>query len=235
MVLYILKMCSQRSTTWSNHIKLLCMQYSLPSPLLLLSGPPWSKEAWKDLVRTRVTVYHEKKLRNMAEANSKMTYLNVRMLGLSGRPHPVLQGINSTQDANKLRLHLKFLTCDYLTNERLSLEHPGKNPACQLCEEAPTDTIEHVVMACKATAEVRERLLPELLNVVAKVQPDCQILDILPPTPVMTQFVLDCTSFNLPDHVRIPYHNPQTSEIYRVSRNWCYGINNERSRLLQSR
>ena len=138
-----------------------------------------------------------------------------------------------TQDVKKLRLHLKFLTCDYLTNERLAHNHPGKDPGCQLCQ-APTDYIEHVIMSCRATSDVRDRVLPELLNAVALVQPNSKLLEVLPPPSVMTQFVLDCTSFNLPDTVRIPYHNPQISEIFRISRDWCFALNNERCRLHQN-
>ena len=70
-----------------------------------------------------------RKLRDLALANTKMMYLNVKVLGLSGCPHPAIQNIFTTQDVKKLRLHLKFLTCDYLTNERLALNHPGKDPA----------------------------------------------------------------------------------------------------------
>ena len=47
LVEYILKMCKSNSTTWSNHLQLLCLKYSLPSPLTLLqTSPPWSKESW---------------------------------------------------------------------------------------------------------------------------------------------------------------------------------------------
>ena len=137
------------------------------------------------------------------------------------------------KDVKKLRLHLKFFTCDYLTNEMLALDHSGKDPSCQLCL-APSDSIEHVIMSCRATSDVRDRLLPELLNAVAKVQPNSKLLEVLPPPPVMTQFVLDCTSFNLPDSVRIPFHNPQISEIFRISRDWCFAINNERCRMLKT-
>ena len=72
----------------------------------------------------------------------------------------------------------------------------------------------------------------ELLNVVAKVQPNCHILVNLPPPKILTQFLLDCTSFNLPDNIRIPFHNPGISEIYRISRDWCYAVSKERFRLL---
>ena len=36
MVVYILKMCDSNSSTWSNHVQLLCQQYGLPPPLSLL-------------------------------------------------------------------------------------------------------------------------------------------------------------------------------------------------------
>ena len=160
-----------------------------------------------------------------------MTYLNVQVHGLSGRPHAALQNICSTQDAKKLRLHLKFLTCDYLTNDRLAYDQPGRSAACSLC--GSPDSIKHVLVTCRSTDSVRSRLLPELLNVVVHVQPNCMILNGQQSPDTLAQFVLDCTSFNLPDSVRIPYHNPGTSEIFRVSRDWCYGISSERSRLLK--
>ena len=63
MVAYILKMCDTKSTTWSNHIQILCLKYGLPSPLLLLQSSPWPKASWSCLVRTRVTIWHKKDLR----------------------------------------------------------------------------------------------------------------------------------------------------------------------------
>ena len=98
---YILMMSKENSTTWSNHVRILCKKYGLPCPLLLLqSGPAWSREKWKTLVTTKVTVYIEKELREIAEYNSRMNFLNVKLLGLSGQAHPVLQGINTTQQIN---------------------------------------------------------------------------------------------------------------------------------------
>ena len=90
LVKYILRMCSSTSTTWSNHIQLLCQKYGLPSPLFLLENvPAWPKEKWKCLVKTRVTVFFEDKLRLDAARNSKMNYLNVQLSGLNGRPRLV--------------------------------------------------------------------------------------------------------------------------------------------------
>ena len=90
---------------------------------------------------------------------------------------------------NYVHLHLKFLTSDYLTNERMSIDQPTISPACKLCN-APTDSIEHVMVSCLATSEVRSRLFPELMNEVAKVQPMCSILQYHPPPSILTQFIL---------------------------------------------
>ena len=168
----------------------------------------------------------------MSVYNSKMIYLNVQLYGLTGRHHPALQYIQTTQDAKKLRLHLKFLTCDFMTNERLAQDQPATSKACSLCSD-PLDSIQHVLISCRATSDIRSRLFPELLNTVAQVQPMSSILEENVPPSVLTQFLLDCTSFNLPDSYRIPVHNPGISAIYCIARDWCFGIATERSRLLK--
>ena len=235
MVTYILMMCEESSTTWSNHVQLLCMKYGLPSPLSILNcSSPMSKMSWNTLVKTKVTAWHENWLRESPLGNTKMIYLNVQLAGLSGCPHPILQNICTTQDALKLRLHVKFLTCDYMTSERLSKTHPNKSPTCDLCTES-LDTIEHILVTCRATVEVRKRLYPELLNTVAQFQPLSAILQPQQPPPpsVLLQFILDCTSMYLPESFRIPGHNPGILKICKVGRDWCFAVSSERSRLLK--
>ena len=150
IVRYILKMCPSTSTTWSNHVQILCQKYGLPCPLLLLeSGTAWSKESWKCLVNTKVTVWFENNLRLQAQSNSKMEHLNVKLLGLSGCQHPALLNITTTQDSRKLRHHLKFLAGDYLTGWRRSRDLPGTDPACRLCL-AKVENTEHILTICPA-------------------------------------------------------------------------------------
>ena len=205
MLLYILKMCNSNSTTWANHVQLICIKYSLPPPLSLLQTPAWPKEEWNTLVKTRVTAWHERNLRSLAINNSKMKFLNVQLYGLSGLLHPALQYIQDTRDCKKLRSHLKFLTCDIAP-------HTPVTTACSLCNSYSTDSVEHILMSCRALSEVRNRIFPELINTVSQVQPVSGILSYNIPAPIMTQFILDCASFNLPDTIRIPAHNPHISE-----------------------
>ena len=133
-VKYILMMCSQHSTTWSNHINLLCLKYGLPCPLHLMeSTTVWPRQDWKSFVTTKVTAYHEMEQRKNSVTNSRLKNLNVSLLGLSGHPHPALLNIRTTQDARKLRLHVKLLAGDYLTGEVLASCQPHLSPACKLC------------------------------------------------------------------------------------------------------
>ena len=56
MVEYLLKMCRDNSTTWANHLQILCLKYDLPPPLALLQTPAWPKSQWDTLVKTKVTI-----------------------------------------------------------------------------------------------------------------------------------------------------------------------------------
>ena len=228
---YILMMCPESSLTWCNHIKLLCKKYSLPSPLQLMQHPACKQGDWKCLVKTRVTAWYERELRLKASCNSKMAYLNVQLSGLSGKPHPALCGINTTQDCKELRIHLKFLSGDFLTWHRRHKDNPSLDPSCRLCP-ARQETIEHILAVCPALADTRQRLHPELMNTVLQVQQSCAILNSSPPA-IITQFVLDCTSTNLPEEFCVPSHNPLVQNIFTISRDWCYALSNARSRLLQ--
>ena len=140
-----------------------------------------------------------------------------------------MKNIETTQDCKKLRLYLKFLTCDLITDTDSSTS----SLACSLCTAVITDSTEHVLVSCRKLSEVRNRLFPELMNKVSQVQPMSGILSANVPPYILTQFILDCSSPNLPSNYRIPAHNPMISEIYRAARDWCFAIANERFRLLK--
>ena len=129
---------------------------------------PPTKSAWRELTWTQITVHAERKWRQLAASNSKMQYLNVELLGLSGKPHPLLTAMNTTRDVMKLRTHLKFLTGDFLSYERLANDRKSNDPHCRLCDTNCED-IKHILTECRGTSDIRERLFPELVNVVAAI------------------------------------------------------------------
>ena len=137
-------------------MRILCEMYSLPDPLKLLeSEDAWPRSVWKGWCQTKVRAFHEKVWRTRALSNSKMSYLNVQLSGLTGRHHPALSGILTTRDVERLRPHIKMLVGDYLTYSRVVLDSKGVgDPSCRMCsyygspQPAASETIEHILTEC---------------------------------------------------------------------------------------
>ena len=211
IVAYILKMSNLNSTTWSVHVRLVCLQYGLPDPLVLLQQVPMTKCAWKTLVRTKITAYHENELRRNAQENHKLEYLNVQTWGLTGKAHPILD-IRETRDSPKLMAHLKFLTGDIASYHNLSADR-GVQAHCRLCH-APCEHTQHILTECPSTADVRERLYPELVNLVASIHPTSSVLNRQETSNgLLTQFILDPASMNLPNSHRIGFQHSRLPEL----------------------
>ena len=79
-----------------------------------MNNSPWPNERWKQHTKAAVISHHENAIRKKALVNFKLQYLNVQVSGLSGRLHPVLAWVLTTQDAAIVRPHLKMLAGDYL-------------------------------------------------------------------------------------------------------------------------
>jgi hypothetical protein len=232
IVKYILMMSDDKSTTWSKHVSLICRQYQLPDPLKLLQSTPIPRAEWKTLIVTKITAHHERNLREKAAANSNLQYLNVQLLGLSGRSHPVLHHIYETREAFKLRAHLQLLSGNFASYELIGKQR-SSDPGCRLCP-TPIESTQHILSACCATADVRERLLPELLNLISEVHPTNGILDPHVPKSTLTQFILDPTSFNLSNKFRIPFRHTRLHEIFRLCHDWCYAVTSSRKKQLDN-
>ena len=199
-------MTDNTSVTWAAHVRILCETYHIPDPLAFLQGALLSKETWKTMVQTKITVHQETNMRRKALSNWKLNFLNIQLSGLTGRIHPILFGIKTTQDAKHARPHIKMLAGDYMCFNTLALER-GSDPQCKLClpgsdMPAPSEDIIHILTSCRGTADVRSRILPELLNVVDKFFPTCTILDTRD-EHTLTQSILDCSSPNLPILTRL--------------------------------
>ena len=141
------------SLTWSAHLRLLCQLYKLPDPLSLLSTKVWPKEQWKLTIQAKIAAHHEAMLRSKAAANSKLQFLNIQASGLSGRPHPVLTGIISTQEVVRSRIHIKMLAGDYPCQKYIGTDR-NQDQSCPLCislfpvKPAQVDDMTHLLSRC---------------------------------------------------------------------------------------
>ena len=223
---YILKMGDTNSLTWSIHVRNLFLLYNLPDPLTLLSEAPWSKERWKAHYTIKIRSHHEKLLRESASTNSKMEWFNISLIGLTGRHHPILHNITTTRQAEQARPQIKMLCGDYLTMDRLVQDRQSGDPSCQLCPSPtspPPETLPHLLTECRGTADLRERIFPQLLTTLNKLYPSHPLLQ----SPLshhrldytLTQFLIDPTSFNLPQCYRLG--GPYTSEVFDITRSLC--------------
>ena len=132
-----------------------------------------------------------------------------------------------------MRSHLKFLTGDIGSFHNLSFINSGDSPHCRLCS-AECEHTQHILTECKGTSDVRERLYPELVNLVFDILPTSGILiNDQTSNSMLTQFILDPTSMNLPNTHRISFQHPRLSELYRLSRDWCYAVYSYRARLMK--
>ena len=234
---YLLMISDDNSLTWSAHVRILFGIYNLPDPLLLLNTTPWPKQRWKSHTRIAVISYHEAIWRQKAKANVKLQYLNVQATGLNSRIHPMLSQLLTTQDVALVRPHVKMLAGDYMCYSFLAHDQ-GTSPHCRLClavsphQAAPAEDYEHLLTRCRATADTRNSRMPGLLNTVAQHCVHNRLLS-QASHPHMTQFLIDCTSLNLPTDIRVPHDHHGYSEISRQCSIYINAIHRDRSKQLK--
>ena len=233
---YLLKMSDNSSVTWSAHLRLLCMIYNLPDPLTLMNTPAWSKQRWKDHTKAAVISYHEGVLRQKAIGNIKLQFFNVQVTGLSGKLHPALSWVLTTRDVMIIRPHIKMLSGDYMCYEYLAHDR-GVSPHCRMCQhtthlQAPTENMVHLLTRCRATADTRVRLMPDILNLVSDLIPNNRLLT-SPTHDQLTQFLLDCSSLNLASDIRVPHTHPGHKLIARQCSTTIYAIHMDRTRQMK--
>ena len=237
VIKYLLMMSSDSSVTWTAHVRILFRLYNLPDPLVLLNSSPWSKQRWKNHTEAAVLSHHEVVLRKKAATNIKLQYLNVQATGLTGRPHPMLSWILTTQDVVLSRPHIRMLAGDLLCYSFLAHDR-GSDPHCRLCQAlsplpAPAEDYEHLLTACKATADTRDSKLPGLYNIIAQYFEQHRLLT-MPSHSLLTQFIIDCTSLNLPADARVPPDHPGQPAITKQCSVVISAILKERTKQLKN-
>ena len=111
--------------------------------------------------------------------------------------------------------HTKVVPPHYRLCTRLV--HPQHQP--------PEEDLSHIL--------TRQRLLPDLLNLVATYDTHHGLLS-EPTDETLTQFILDSTSLNLPSNCRISARHPLYSHIARHCSDITYAIHKDRTRQLQT-
>jgi hypothetical protein len=162
-----------------------------------------------------------------------MIYLNVSLSGLRGRRHPALSDIITTTEVQKSRIHLKMLAGDYFTYEVKS-NQSGGSPHCRCCPTpSPKEDLAHILTRCGAYADIRKRMMPEFQNICNQSKSNLNFQQICSEHVTLCQFILDPASFNLRNRVHM--NDPILSQLFKLSRDYCYAVNSARMKILRSR
>ena len=168
----------------------------------MLQKQPPEKSTFKELITAKISSFHENELKVKASDNSLMRYMNVNLSSLNGRHHPCLKNVITTSDVKKLRPYIKFLSGDYLTYERKYLESGQGNPICKICKEE-NESISHIIAQCPEYRQIRNKILQEFSNICILSQNCLNFESIKTDQQILTQFILDPTSFNLKTRIHI--------------------------------
>ena len=230
IVKYLMENSCENSRTWSVYIKQLSEKYDLENPIECLRRDPPSKSQYKEYILTKITAFHEKKLRIKSLSNSCMQYLNVSVSGLRGRRHPAISGLFTTEEVKHSRCHIKMLCGDYFTYSKKS-NQSGGSPHCRVCgDKDEEEDILHIITQCSGYSEIREKKLDEL-NTLCQVANQVDIHKMT--KSELCQFLLDPTSLNLKS--RINPMDPNLNKFLEISRSMCNSINNRRLKVISEK
>ena len=228
----------QRNSSWFDQIRLLCNQYDLPHPLVLLDRPLPQKE-FKRLCREKVLQFWHKDLSAKRACLSSLRFLRSDFLTLT-KPHPIWSSLpgNNPYEVRSARIQALLLAGKFRT-EKASRFWSGNSsgfcrmPSCQSSEII--ESREHFLLRCEALSEKRRRLMLLSSNLLA----DLPLL-----TPIFhsyfycndpclqMQFLLDCSTLPLVISARQLYGDIVHRSLYKFTRTWCWSLHNARKRFL---
>ena len=142
----------------------------------------------------------------------------------------------TTCDVVVSRPHIKILAGDNMCYANLAHDR-GLDHHCHVCQvlshhPAPAENLVHLLRRCRATADTRDRIMPELFNIVAVYFPNNRILS-SPNHNILTQFILDCSSLNLPVDTCVPLIHNGFISITKECSYLIYAIHQDRTRQMK--
>ena len=230
IVLYLLRNSSENSRTWAIHLRHLSRKYGLEDPLDCLARDPPTKSFYKEYIATKITAYYENMLRQSANKNSLMTYLNVSTTGLRGRHHPALSNMITTCEVKLSRPHVKLLAGNYLTY-KIKADQSGGSARCRICTSGSDESVSHVISTCQSLSDQRQKVLEDFHTLCKATKNKINFEEIVKSDDILCQFILDPTSLNLP--VRVSLRDPLLTDFFKLSRDYCFLIDKTRIGLLK--
>ena len=96
-----------------------------------------------------------------------------------------------------------------------------------------TEDIVHVISECLGTKKIREELMANIALAASATQVPVDFQHIVNDKKILTQFLLDNTSLNLPNNCRVNISDSASREIFRQARRLISAVHTERLRKLK--
>ena len=231
---YILVSAKPSTNSWFQQIRNLCLQYQLPHPIQLLDHP-LKKESFKNLAKSRVLDFWERKLRQEASSLDSLSFFHPTHMSLS-KPHPLWTTAGSSPyEINKACVQAQMLSGRFRTERLCRFWSDNKEGFClaPTCEEEPEDII-HILTGCRSLEDSRRRLRATWLSTAASNPYIHQLLVqiLATPQPKFCQFVLDPSTNPEVINLNQNYGNNILKDLFYLTRTWCHTMYRERLKIL---
>ena len=220
------------SKSWFCQIRELCLLYALPHPLVILQTKP-SKVAYKKLVLSNVISYWETKLRGEAALLSSLVNFKPEFMSLK-KAHPIWSTTGSNpHEVTKAIQQARFLSGRYRSESLIKNWTKNKEGYCNstTCTHE-IETIEHILIHCKAYSECKKSLYSLWLSATNPVVLTLILEAFSSETSYLLQFILDCSV--LPSVIAATQRHGFTimKELFYLTRTWCFTVHRERMKML---
>ena len=233
----VLSAAKPSSHSWFVQVRDICVLYSLPDPLTILTDP-LSKESHKRLTKSKVKDYWETKFRLEAAKLESLVYFKPHFYSLS-KPHPIWSSAgNNPYEVEKACCQAKMLSGRYRTC-LLSRHWSGDSSGCcslPTCRLDPTPgTLSHILAECVDLAPARQRVISlwsEYLRDNPILLPIIKLYTVGTNSSQFIQFLVDCTV--LPEVITLKQLHGQSvhDSLLYLTRTFCFSIHKARLKLL---
>ena len=196
---YILTSAPPRAKSWFQQVRDLCSEYGLPAPLQLLNSP-LSKEQFKNESKNKVAKYWHAKLVSEISELKSLKYFQPELYSLTSPHYMWSSAASNAFECSKSTILARMASGRYRTEMLARHWSTNKSGNCRApcCPDIP-GTLEHLLAACTALAQTRERLFQMWLDKsVMYPSLHATIRSVLISSEaVLTQFVLEPLAFPL--------------------------------------
>ena len=221
------------SKSWFVRIRLLCAQYSLPTPLEILQKP-MTKVTFNKLVKAKIIDFWENSLRSEAATKVSLVYFKPSFMSLT-TPHPMFVSCGTNPfETNKSICQAALISGRFKT-DYLSRHWVKENPEgyCILCSHLKLhDTVEHFLVSCSSLSQTREKVITYWKSYSSKddILRNLLAMKLSSHIPTLVQFLIDPSADS--DCIKgVQQQVIKTHDLYRLTRTWCYALQRMKQQL----